>query len=92
VLLLVFICLYCDRVAQPLFLGRLVRYFSGSNSDSQTTIEEAYFYAAGVVLCSAINIFVMHPYMMAIVHMGMKIRVACCSLIYRKVIHSINGW
>ena len=84
-------CLYCDRVSQPLFLGRLVRYFSGSNLDSSITIEEAYFHAAGVVLCSALNIFVIHPYMMAIVHMGMKIRVACCSLIYRKVIDNIDS-
>ncbi|GFG33086.1 hypothetical protein Cfor_12110, partial [Coptotermes formosanus] len=74
------------RVSQPLFLGQLVRYFSASNSDSQTTVEEAYVYAAGVVLCSALNIFVIHPFMMGIVHMGMKIRVACCSLIYRKAL------
>jgi ATP-binding cassette subfamily C (CFTR/MRP) protein 4 len=81
------ICLCCNRISQPLFLGWLVRYFSGSNSelDSHITIEEAYIYAAGIILCSALNIFVIHPYMMAIFHMGMKIRVACCSLIYRKV-------
>jgi hypothetical protein len=84
--------LCCDRLSQPLFLGRLVRYFSESNSDSSITLEEAHIYAAGVVLCSGLNIFVIHPYMMGIVHMGMKIRVACCSLIYRKVIHSINVW
>lgn len=78
----------CYRVSQPLLLGRLVRYFSLSKSqlDSDITLEEAYIYAAGVVLCSALNIFVIHPYMMAIIHMGMKIRVTCCSLIYRKVI------
>ncbi|KAH9634096.1 hypothetical protein HF086_001298 [Spodoptera exigua] len=46
--------------------------------------EEAYMYAAAVVACSALNVFVVHPYMMAILHMGMKFRVACCSLIYRK--------
>jgi ATP-binding cassette subfamily C (CFTR/MRP) protein 4 len=80
------ICLDCDRLSQPLFLGRLVRHFSEEESDTSITIEEAYIYAAGVVLCSALNVIVIHPYMMAILHMGMKIRVACCSLIYRKVI------
>jgi ABC transporter transmembrane region. len=84
--------LYCDRLSQPLFLGGLVRYFSESNSDNSITVEEAYIYAAGVVLCSGLNVFAVHPYMMGIIHIGMKIRVACCSLIYRKVIHSINSW
>jgi len=83
--------LYCDRLSQPLFLGRLVRYFSESNSDNAITLEEAYIYAAGVILCSGLTVFAIHPYMMGIVHVGMKIRVACCSLIYRKVICSINS-
>ncbi|CAH0722626.1 unnamed protein product, partial [Brenthis ino] len=70
------------RIAQPVFLGWLVEYYS----PGQHTVErkDAYIYAAAVVLCSAINVFVVHPYMMAILHMGMKFRVACCSLIYRK--------
>lgn len=71
------------RLTQPLFLGRLIRFF---NPGSDITKEEAYGYAAAVILCSAFNIFVIHPYMMAILHMGMKIRVACCSLIYRKAL------
>ncbi|XP_014467782.1 PREDICTED: probable multidrug resistance-associated protein lethal(2)03659 isoform X2 [Dinoponera quadriceps] len=70
------------RVLQPLCLGRLLRYFNTKEMDST----EAYWYAAGVILCSAVNVFVIHPYMMAILHMGMKIRVACCSLIYRKAL------
>ncbi|XP_043286728.1 probable multidrug resistance-associated protein lethal(2)03659 [Venturia canescens] len=70
------------RVLQPLFLGRLLQYYSGENPSSL----DAYLFAGGVVLCSAVNIFVMHPYMMAILHMGMKMRVACCSLIYRKAL------
>ncbi|XP_049853309.1 probable multidrug resistance-associated protein lethal(2)03659 isoform X1 [Schistocerca gregaria] len=71
------------RLTQPLFLGRLIRFF---NPGSDISEEEAYGYAAAVILCSAFNIFVIHPYMMAILHMGMKIRVACCSLIYRKAL------
>nr|ASS36021.1 ABCC4 [Samia ricini] len=69
------------RIAQPVFLGKLVEYYSTGHDMSR---EEAYLYAGGVVLCSALNVFVVHPYMMAILHMGMKFRVACCSLIYRK--------
>lgn len=69
------------RIGQPVFLGKLVEFYSPNSSMKQ---EDAYMYAAGVVLCSALNVFIVHPYMMAILHMGMKFRVACCSLIYRK--------
>lgn len=72
------------RVSQPLLLGRLLRYFSSTQTDVSKS--DAYLYALGVVLCSAINIFVIHPYMMAILHMGMKMRIACCTLIYRKAL------
>ncbi|XP_033209998.1 probable multidrug resistance-associated protein lethal(2)03659 isoform X2 [Belonocnema kinseyi] len=71
------------RVMQPLFLGRLLRFYQ---TDNLVTYEEAYLYALGVIMCSAVNIFVIHPYMMAILHMGMKMRIACCSLIYRKAL------
>ncbi|GLG99920.1 Putative multidrug resistance-associated protein [Gryllus bimaculatus] len=71
------------RVAQPIFLGQLVLSFS---NDSEVPRDAAMGYAAGVVLCSAANIFVIHPYMMAIFHMGMKMRVGSCSLLYRKAL------
>lgn len=70
----------CVRVLQPIFLRQLLRYYNSWEVNEF----EAYMYALGIILCSAINVFVIHPYMMAILHMGMKIRVACCSLIYRK--------
>ncbi|XP_072935953.1 probable multidrug resistance-associated protein lethal(2)03659 isoform X1 [Epargyreus clarus] len=70
------------KIAQPVFLGKLVEYYSPNQNTVKQT--EAYYYAGAVVLCSALNVFVVHPYMMAILHMGMKFRVACCSLIYRK--------
>lgn len=70
------------RVAQPLLLGQMLLYFNTMEVDKYY----AYWCAVGVILCSAINVFVVHPYMMGILHMGMKIRVACCSLIYRKTL------
>lgn len=48
------------------------------------SLQEAYLYAGGVILCSVFNIFVSYPYLMANLHLAMKMRVACCSLIYRK--------
>ncbi|XP_043284648.1 probable multidrug resistance-associated protein lethal(2)03659 [Venturia canescens] len=70
------------RVLQPLFLGNLLQFYSGENPSSS----DAYLYAGGIVLCSATVIFFRHPFMMAAIHMGMKVRVACCSLIYRKTL------
>lgn len=83
------------RTSQPLFLGRLIRYFTQQqikndeekvvSTDNLITLEQAYWYAGGVILCSTLSVIIMHPYMMGVFHIGMKIRVGCCSLIYRKV-------
>ncbi|XP_075146932.1 putative multidrug resistance-associated protein lethal(2)03659 [Haematobia irritans] len=68
------------RTAQPLFLMGLIAYYS----NGENKIETAYLYAAGVILCSAFNVMFTHPYMLGTMHVGMKIRVAMCSMIYRK--------
>ncbi|KAM7361614.1 putative multidrug resistance-associated protein lethal(2)03659 [Cochliomyia hominivorax] len=70
------------RTLQPLFLLGLIAYYSNEENNIQT----AYLYAAGVILCSALNVFIMHPYMLGTMHTGMKIRVAMCSMIYRKAL------
>lgn len=67
---------------QPIFLGKLLRYYT----DTKMTKEDAYLYAGGVILCSGVLIFITHPYMLGILHMGMKLRIACCTLIYRKAL------
>lgn len=71
------------RIFQPLCLGGLVSYFA----QGQTTIskEEAYCYAAGIVLCSLLPVIIFHHYILYIFQIGMKVRVACCSLLYKKV-------
>ncbi|KAL1513345.1 hypothetical protein ABEB36_002766 [Hypothenemus hampei] len=70
------------RMAQPIFLGQLLSFYTPNKTD--ISLEQAYYYAAGVVLCSLSNVLISHPYMMGVLHLGMKMRVACCSLIYRK--------
>ncbi|EDW28514.1 GL18906 [Drosophila persimilis] len=72
------------RTLQPLFLLKLISYYShGSESES---IEAAYYYAGGVILCSAFNVIIMHPYMLGTMHVGLKMRVGMCSMIYRKAL------
>lgn len=107
---------------QPLFLGRLIRYFTQkqfndnynstelklnvniynnskdvnyklySNVTTLTpenyyplSLQDAYISALGVIFGSILSVIIEHPYIMAVVHMGMKIHVGCVSLIYRKV-------
>lgn len=71
------------NVCQPLFLGRLLDYFTPGTLVSKNS---AYLHAGALIICSFINILITHPYMLAVLHTGMKIRVGCCSLIYRKAL------
>ncbi|CAH1368627.1 unnamed protein product, partial [Tenebrio molitor] len=68
----------------PMFIMRLFEYWNQKQSPIQ--VEEAYLFASGVLFCSLVNVMVLHPCMMAVMHVGMKVRVACCSLIYRKTL------
>ena len=70
------------RIAGPLCLGMLIQYF---HEDSTIPTWQAYAFATGVVLCAGMSILTHHPYFFGILCIGMKIRVASCSLIYKKV-------
>lgn len=64
------------------YFSRLYKYYEQSSGVSWG---EAVFFSFGVVFCSMINVMVQHPFMMGVMHIGMKMRVGVCSLIYRKV-------
>ena len=70
------------KVAQPLFLGGLIRYFA---AESTVTRQEAYLYAGGVSLCAVLLAVAHHPYFYEQQRIGMWLRISCCSLIYKKV-------
>ncbi|XP_031342889.1 probable multidrug resistance-associated protein lethal(2)03659 [Photinus pyralis] len=65
----------------PIALGELISYF---NLSSTLTIEEASVYTGIIVAYLFIYAIVDHPATMAVMHICMKMRVSCCSLIYRK--------
>ncbi|CAH1183645.1 unnamed protein product [Phaedon cochleariae] len=73
-----------EPLHSPMYINRLLYFWTPNLSPIQKS--EAYLYAAGVMLCSLIVVMVLHPYMLAVLHIGMQIRVACCSLIYRKAL------
>ncbi|XP_044268715.1 probable multidrug resistance-associated protein lethal(2)03659 [Tribolium madens] len=72
------------RLSQPLFLGKLMEYYTpNQTSMSKNT---AYCYAVGIVAMSFANALLGHSCVFGLMHLGMKVRVASCSLIYRKAL------
>ncbi|XP_037509647.1 ATP-binding cassette subfamily C member 4 isoform X1 [Rhipicephalus sanguineus] len=71
------------NVMQPVMLGWVVRYFAAPESISKT---EFYLSAAGVSILGGMHIFTHHPYFFNMQRIGMRIRIACCSLVYRKAL------
>lgn len=79
------LCFFNDviiRLGQPLLLGKLLMYF---REDSTLSYEDAVTYASGIVVLNGINAILVNQFFIKGFHNGMKVRVAVCSLIYRKV-------
>lgn len=69
------------KVTSPILLGGIVRYYA---SPENSNVNEAYVYAGLLILCSFLNVIFAHGLMLCNLGLGMKIRVAACSIIYRK--------
>ncbi|KAK5646954.1 hypothetical protein RI129_005418 [Pyrocoelia pectoralis] len=80
------------RPAQAVLLGRLLLYYMPVvDVNSHTTHHEARLYAGGIVLMSFVRILLFHPLMVHTQLTGLKVKIACCSLIYRKALKLNNG-
>nr|CAD7200060.1 unnamed protein product [Timema douglasi] len=71
------------RITTPIFLASLIAYF---NPESTYTKSDAYMYAAALITCSLTTALCAHNTSFGNQVVGMKIRVACCSLVYRKTL------
>nr|CAD7572167.1 unnamed protein product [Timema californicum] len=71
------------RITTPIFLASLIAYF---NPESTYTKSDAYMYAAALITCSLTTALCAHNISFGNQVVGMKIRVACCSLVYRKTL------
>ncbi|XP_055710935.1 probable multidrug resistance-associated protein lethal(2)03659 [Phlebotomus papatasi] len=69
------------RLGQPLLLRRLLLYFR-KNTDIPHI--EAIICAIGIILLNALGVFTSNHITFCGCHNGMKVRVAVCSLVYRK--------
>jgi hypothetical protein len=76
------ICMYFNRVSQPLFLRWLIQSLT---DEEKKNTSEPYYYAAGVCIATTLHSIILHPTVFSQVHLGMKCRVATSALIYKKV-------
>ena len=72
------------RLVQPVLLGYLLRYFESYDPNDYHGFQLAFCYALGMSLCPLLMVVLHHIYFQYQT-MGMKIRVALCHMIYKKV-------
>ena len=72
------------RILQPLFVSWFIRSFSPGAKES-TSETEVYLLGLGVVAMAAVYTFTHHPYFFGVMRVGMSLRIALSSIIYRKV-------
>lgn len=71
------------RLTQPLFLGWLLEYFAPNSTVNKNW---AFFYASILISLSGIGAICVNQFMVTSFMNGMKVRLATCSLIYRKAL------
>ncbi|KAJ8918452.1 hypothetical protein NQ315_008149 [Exocentrus adspersus] len=76
------------KLSQPLLVSRFLKYYEPGQTE--TTKNEAYIYAGLIVVFAFFNVMCVHGYYLCVMHLGMKIRVATSSLIYRKSLKLTN--
>jgi ATP-binding cassette subfamily C (CFTR/MRP) protein 4 len=64
----------------------VIKFFSNSGED----YFNACLAAGGVCLCSIMFITLHHPAIILVMQMGMRLRIACCTIIYKKVCIPLN--
>ncbi|XP_072393688.1 ATP-binding cassette sub-family C member 4-like [Diabrotica undecimpunctata] len=69
------------RLIQPIMLGKLLDYFK---PEAQVSKNDALMYAGIIVAINVLNFLISNQYMIEGFHSGMRIRAACCAVIYRK--------
>ncbi|XP_034254797.1 multidrug resistance-associated protein 4-like isoform X2 [Thrips palmi] len=71
------------NITQSILLGKLLSHFRPVPLVSR---EDAMIYAGAMVLCTLISLVCRNTYELTAYHTGLRIRAACCSIIYRKAL------
>ena len=64
----------------PFLISFILQYF-----DDTIDLQRALIYGSLLCLCTMLNAVIHHPYFLRVILMGMKIRIACSGLIYKKL-------
>jgi ATP-binding cassette subfamily C (CFTR/MRP) protein 4 len=70
------------RILQAILMGRVISYFTPGNGMTKT---EGRIYGGVLVSIIFIRLAFDHHYSYLTFVLGMRVRTACCSLLYRKV-------
>ncbi|EYB87407.1 hypothetical protein Y032_0263g589 [Ancylostoma ceylanicum] len=69
------------KLCQPLFMGRLIRYF---RFDAPLTEFEAYVAAGGVAMTAALFALIHHPYFYGLQKVGLQLKIAASGMLVNK--------
>ncbi|KAG5887763.1 hypothetical protein JTB14_016114 [Gonioctena quinquepunctata] len=72
------------RTLHPIILAEFIQYFDSSvrNTDEQV----GWLLAGGLIIISLTIVFIFHHCCIGCLRVGMRVRIACCSLVYRKLL------
>ncbi|XP_038615214.1 multidrug resistance-associated protein 4 isoform X2 [Tachyglossus aculeatus] len=79
------------KIAQPLFLGKVISYFEKYEPPDPEALGWAYGYTAALTGSTLILALLHHLYFYHVQCAGMKLRVAMCHMIYRKALRLNNS-
>ncbi|KAL0104962.1 hypothetical protein PUN28_016536 [Cardiocondyla obscurior] len=72
------------RVAVPIFQSWIINYFSRDPA-MKIELNKVLIYISSLILCTVISVLIMHHTAVQSMQIGMRVRVACSSLLYRKI-------
>ncbi|CAG0914466.1 unnamed protein product [Notodromas monacha] len=79
------------RILQPVFMGLLIRYYSRTLGDypwipDPENPQWSWIFGSGIMLCSVIYCFTHHALFFSLQRTGMRLRIACSSIVFQKAL------
>ncbi|KAG5889081.1 hypothetical protein JTB14_004925 [Gonioctena quinquepunctata] len=72
------------RLFQPMLISMLLTFYD--QNEIAENKNDLYLYSGLIVLSSLLNVLLIHYFNLRIMQVGMKMRIASCSLVYRKAL------